>query len=84
MRALTLPQALGQVEVPLRRGIGREEALALIDRLLNEPSKANADRFCDAILNFTAWDMPSEGWPARFMKDTEWAWRYGRAALVDW
>ncbi len=60
------------------------DLLALIDRLLNEPNKANADRFCEAILNFTPWNTPSEGWPARFMEDTEWAWRYGRTPIADW
>jgi hypothetical protein len=60
------------------------ELLALIDQLLNEPSKGNADRFCEAILNFTAWPAPPEGWPARFMDDTEWAWRRGSAAIADW
>ena len=60
------------------------DLMALIDRVLTEPSKANADRFCDAILNFTAWPQPVEGWPARFMIDTEWAWRYDKAALADW
>ena len=61
-----------------------EGLMALIEQLLREPNKANADRFCEAILNFTAWDTPSEGWPARFMEDTEWAWRYGKAPLADW
>lgn len=56
----------------------------LIDQLLNEPSKAAADRFCEAILSFTAWNTPPEGWPARFMEDTEWAWRRGAAAIADW
>ena len=60
------------------------EWMTLIDQLLNEPSKANADRFCEAILNFTAWPAPPEGWPARFMEDTEWAWRRGSAAIGDW
>jgi hypothetical protein len=58
--------------------------LELIDQLLNEPSKANADRFCETILNFTAWPTPPEGWPARFLEDTEWAWRRGSAAVGDW
>ncbi len=58
--------------------------MALIDQLLREPGKANADRFCEAILNFTAWETPPEGWPARFMGDTEWAWQRGRAAVGDW
>ncbi len=61
-----------------------DNLMALIDQLLNEPSKANADRFCEAILNFTAWPTPPEGWPARFMEDTEWAWRRGSAAIGDW
>jgi hypothetical protein len=55
--------------------------MALIDQLLNEPSKANADRLCEAILNFTA---PPEGCPARCLEDTEWAWRRGSAAVGDW
>jgi hypothetical protein len=61
-----------------------ENLLPLIDQLLHEPNKATAERFCEAILNFTSWDTPSEGWPARFMEDTEWAWRRGRAAIADW
>jgi hypothetical protein len=56
----------------------------VIDQLLHEPSKANADRFCETILNFTAWPAPPEGWPARFLEDTEWAWRRGSAAVGDW
>jgi hypothetical protein len=61
-----------------------DQIMALIDQLLNEPSKANADRFCETILNFTAWPTPPEGWPARFMEDTEWAWRRDSAAIGDW
>ena len=60
------------------------DLMTLIDNLLNDPNKANADRFCEAILNFTAWDTPPEGWPARFMHDTEWAWRTGQAPVADW
>jgi hypothetical protein len=61
-----------------------DNLMALIDQLLSEPNKANGDRFCEAILNFTAWDTPPEGWPARFMEDTEWAWRTGTAEIGDW
>ena len=60
------------------------DLLLLIDRLLNTPSKANADQLCAAILDFTAWPVPPEGWPARFMEDTEWAWRRGSAAIGEW
>jgi len=60
------------------------DLMALIDQLLNEPSRAKADRFCEAILNFAVWETPPEGWPARFMEDTEWAWRRNGAAVGDW
>ncbi len=58
--------------------------MELIEQLLNEPSKITADRFCETILNFTTWPAPPEGWPARFLEDTEWAWRRGGAAVGDW
>lgn len=55
-----------------------------IDALLTTPSKATADAFCECVLNFTAWDIPTEGWPVRFMHETEWTWRSGTAAIGDW
>ena len=58
--------------------------MALISQVLSDPNKANADQLCEAVLNFTAWETPPEGWPARFMEDTEWAWRRGSAAVADW
>jgi len=58
--------------------------LELFDALLAEPTKASADRFCEAIFNFTEWDLPPEGWPARFMEDVEWAWRRGKPPIADW
>ncbi len=61
-----------------------DELMMLIDQLLKEPNKTNADRFCEAIQNFTVWDTSPEGWPARFLEDTEWAWRRGSAAVGDW
>ncbi len=61
-----------------------EDLMSVIDQLLSDPNKANADRLCDTILNFTTWPTPTEGWPARFMEDTEWAWRRGSAAVGDW
>ncbi len=61
-----------------------EGVMELIEQLLLEPTKANADRFCEMILNFTAWPAPPEGWPVRFLEDTEWAWRRGGAAVGDW
>jgi hypothetical protein len=61
-----------------------DDLMALIDQLLNKPNKANGDRLCEAILDFTAWDTPPGGWPTRFLEDTEWAWRTGNAAVGDW
>lgn len=61
-----------------------DNLMALADQLLEMPSKAHAGAFCDAIFSFTDWPKPAEGWPSRFMRDTEWAWREGRAPVADW
>jgi predicted nucleotidyltransferase len=69
----------------LRRAPQKPDGLiALAEDLLAQPGQATADRFCDAVLSFTDWEMPPEGWPARFMHDSEWAWRSGCAAVEDW
>jgi hypothetical protein len=70
----------------LRRAPDKPENLmALIADLLAEPSKTRADAFCESVLNFTEWDIPTEGWPVRFMHDSEWTWRNGnRPPLADW
>jgi hypothetical protein len=57
--------------------------LGLIERLLEQPSKQHADTFCEGLFGFTEWDKPPEGWPARFMEDSEWNWRYGPAPIAD-
>jgi len=58
--------------------------LDAIDALLSQPNKTNSDRFCDLVLNFTAWPQPAEGWPARFMQESEQNWRSGqRPPLAD-
>ncbi len=57
--------------------------LALANQLLANPSKANADLFAQSILTFAEWEAPPEGWPSRFMEDTEWAWRRGCAPLAE-
>ncbi len=61
-----------------------ENLMERMEALLAEPCKQTADAFCECILNFTQWDTPPEGWPARFMKDSEWAWRDGKAPVADW
>ncbi len=61
-----------------------DDFMALIDDLLAHPSKAAADALCESLYGFTAWPVPPEGWPSRFMQDVEWLWRSGRAPLADW
>jgi hypothetical protein len=53
--------------------------LGLADQLLAAPSKLLAEQFSQCVLNFTDWEKPPEGWPARFMEDSEWTWRKGWA-----
>jgi hypothetical protein len=60
-----------------------EGFLGYMEDLLAQPSKAAADQYCECILGFQTWERPPEGWPARFMFDTEWTWRTGRVALPD-
>jgi hypothetical protein len=55
-----------------------------IDALLANPGKAEADRFCECILGFKQWEPAPEGWPARFLVDSEWTWRTGCAPVADW
>lgn len=57
--------------------------MELIDAVLARPCAETAGRFADAVLSFTDWPKPAEGWGARFMYDVEWAWRRGAAALGD-
>jgi len=60
-----------------------DNLMELMETLLAHPCKAHADQFCDTILKFTEWPTPSEGWPARFMQDSEWNWRSGHTPLAD-
>lgn len=69
----------------LRRAPQKPDGLMeQIDELLRCPDKAAADRFCNTVLHFTDWEKPAEGWPARFMQDSEWNWRNARPPLADW
>ena len=60
------------------------DLLKLMDAALAQPSAETIEAYCKSILDFTAWNTPPEGWPARFMQDTESAWRRGSAAVEDW
>ena len=54
-----------------------------IDDLLAHPRRETVDAFCKCVLEFTDWEVDPKTWPARFMHDTEWAWRRGQAAIGD-
>ncbi|MEC0091508.1 nucleotidyltransferase domain-containing protein [Paenibacillus macquariensis] len=57
--------------------------LDLINNLLNEPNHKNSEKFCNAILEYTEWDKPTEGWVSRFREESEWHWLKGHAPLKD-
>jgi len=55
----------------------------LAETLLEKPCKANADLFAECVLGFKDWPMPQPNEWIRFMEDSEWNWRYGRAPVQD-
>jgi len=59
------------------------ELLPLARALLDAPCQAAAGRFAECVTGFVPWDEPAEGWPSCYMKDVEWAWRWGRAPLDE-
>jgi predicted nucleotidyltransferase len=60
-----------------------DNLIALGEALLAAPSRETCDAFCEAVLQFHAWEMPPKGWPARFMQDSELNWLDGRPPLED-
>jgi len=60
-----------------------DNMLTLAEELLAHPNKQTAEAFAHCVLDFSAWDMPPEGWAARFMEDTEWPWRRGWTPVAD-
>ncbi len=61
-----------------------ENILELAEKLLAHPSKENAKAFGEAVLNFTEWEKPAEGWVKWFLKNIEWSWRKGRPPIQYW
>lgn len=61
-----------------------DNLIPLMKSLLAKPSLETIHAFGDAVLNFTEWDEPPEGWVVRFFEDVEWTWRNGKPALADW
>ncbi len=61
-----------------------EHFLELMEQLLAQPGKEHAQAFCDCINAFHNWGISYDQTIVRFLHDTEWNWRDGRAALQDW
>ena len=68
---------IGEAEKP-------DGLLQTIDQLLTNPDHEIANLFCQSIYDFTKWPEIPEGWPTRFMQDSEWSWRTGTPPLTDW
>jgi len=60
-----------------------DDIVELMEQLLGEPSKANADLFAECVLNFRQWPMPEPNEWVRFMEDSEWNWRNGKAPVQE-
>lgn len=61
-----------------------ENFIALMEQLLAQPRKEHAQELCDSINAFHNWGIPYDQVIVRFLHDTEWNWRDGRAPLQDW
>ena len=58
--------------------------IELMQQLLAQPNKEHAQAFCDCISAFHDWGASYDQLIVRFLRDTEWNWRDGRAPLQDW
>lgn len=58
--------------------------LELAEALLRQGSKTNAQALLACITGFRDWNISYEQGIVRFLQDTEWNWRNGRAPLADW
>jgi len=56
----------------------------LIEKLLGQPCKENAQVFTESISSFHDWGVSYSQAVVNFMKDSEWNWRTGQPPLQDW
>lgn len=59
------------------------QLLKLANALFQDPQMETANAFYKTVRDFHEWPQPQEGWPSRFMKDTEWNWRAGLPTIED-
>ncbi len=60
-----------------------EGLIDALERLLAEPCLESANPVLGGVMNFREWGPPTHEAPARFMEDSEWNWRDGRAPVAD-
>jgi predicted nucleotidyltransferase len=60
-----------------------DNLIGAVERLLGEPSLANATPLFTSAMSFRDWEKPPQGPGAQFMEDTEWHWRRGLAPIAD-
>lgn len=60
------------------------DVLARIDTVLQTPSQAHAEALFACVRDWRDWGIPPQVAPGRFMIDSEWTWRNGRAPVEDW
>ncbi len=70
------------------RQLGRtaERPAALLPALVQlqqTPTPETVTSFYDLVKNFYPWPAPADGWPAQFMRDSEWNWLPGPAPIDD-
>lgn len=58
--------------------------LPLVNKLLQESNADNAQALWECIFGFRDWNITYDQALGRFLQDSEWNWREGRAPLQDW
>jgi hypothetical protein len=57
---------------------------ALLDAVLQAPTIASCDAFCNCVIAFMDLGKHEPGFISRFVMDTEWNWRHGPGPVEDW
>ncbi len=60
-----------------------EHFIETMERLLEKPSIANAEKLMDTVFRFRDWEVPEEGWMARFCRDSEQYWLFNKTVAPE-
>ena len=73
-----------RIPAVLRQAPEQPEGLTeALERLLDEPSLDRANPVLGGVMNFRDWGQPTHDAGLRFMEESEWNWRDGRAPVAD-